>query len=76
MRILNRSEQAALQAAASKSRTLTAFAIVFTLSTGLRLGEVLGLQWGDVDENKHSIKIKRTVGRLQKVDKDGNILCR
>ena len=76
MRILNRSEQAALQAAASKSRTLTAFAIVFTLSTGLRLGEVLGLQWGDVDENKHSIKIKRTVGRLQKVDKDGNILTR
>lgn len=70
-RILSQAEQIALQAAASQSRTLTAFAIIFTLSTGVRLGELLGLQWGDVDYVNHSVTIRRTVGRLHKIDENG-----
>ena len=70
-RILSQAEQIALQAAASQSRTLTAFAIIFTLSTGVRLGELLGLQWGDVDYVNRSVTIRRTVGRLHKIDENG-----
>ena len=76
MPILTREEQAALQYASLNSDTLAAFGIIFTVSTGLRFGEMLGLQWDDVDYTNHTIKIKRTVGRLQKVDESGRLVSR
>lgn len=72
--ILNIEEQNALHMAAHASPTLAAFGIVFTLSTGIRLGEMLGLQWGDLDYSNHTIRIRRTVGRLQKVDESGKLI--
>ena len=72
--ILSPSEQAALHAAASTSNTLSAFGIIFTLSTGIRMGELIGLQWGDVDHFNHTIRIRRTVGRLQKIDASGQLI--
>ena len=72
--ILSPAEQAALHAAASTSNTLAAFGIIFTLSTGIRLGELIGLQWGDVNHINHTIHIRRTVGRLQKVDATGHLI--
>ena len=76
IRILSSQEQAVLHTTASTSTTLSAFGIIFALSTGLRLGELLGLQWGDIDYTSHSIQVRRTVGRLQKVDADGNLISR
>ena len=76
IRILSSQEQAILHTTASTSKTLSAFGIIFTLSTGLRLGELLGLQWGDIDYTAHTIQIRRTVGRLQKVDANGNLISR
>lgn len=72
--ILSAEEQAVLQKAAMTSSEIPAFGIIFTLSTGVRLGELIGLQWGDINKKTHSIRIKRTVGRLQKVDEDGNLM--
>ena len=72
--ILSREEQAALHTAAQTSNTLSAFGIIFTLSTGIRMGELIGLQWGDVNCSTHTIQIRRTVGRLQKVDATGNLI--
>lgn len=37
------------------------------LACGLRIGEALGLQWGDVDADRGTISIHRTIGRLPKV---------
>lgn len=74
--ILGIDEQAALHAAASKSDTLAAFGIIFTLSTGIRLGELIGLQWGDLECSNHTIRIRRTVGRLQKIDDSGSLIAK
>ena len=74
--ILSPVEQAALHVAASTSNTLSAFGIIFTLSTGIRLGELIGLQWGDIDHFNHTIHIRRTVGRLQKIDGSGHLVSK
>ena len=74
--ILSAEEQALLHSAASSSAELPAFGIIFTLSTGVRLGELIGFQWGDVNVKSHSIRVRRTVGRLQKVDEDGNLVAK
>lgn len=74
--ILTQEEQNALHMAAQESHTIAAFGIIFTLSTGIRMGEMLGLQWGDVDYRNHTIRVRRTVGRLQKVDESGKLIPR
>lgn len=74
--ILSAEEQALLQKAASSSAELPAFGVIFTLSTGVRLGELIGFQWGDINVKNHSIRVRRTVGRLQKVDEDGNLVAK
>ena len=76
MPILTLDQQVALQRASLNSNTLAAFGIIFTVSTGLRFGEMLGLQWDDIDFTNHTIKIRRTVGRLQKVDESGRLVSK
>ena len=72
--ILEPEEQTALQSAAEDSPEIQAFGIIFTLSTGVRLGELIGLRWSDLNYRNHTVRIARTVGRLQKVDEDGNVV--
>ena len=72
--ILTLEEQAALHSAADRLITPAAFGIIFTLSTGIRLGELLGLQWGDLDYENQAIRIRRTVGRLQRIDESGQLI--
>ena len=74
--ILSAEDQALLQKAAGSSPELPAFGVIFTLSTGVRLGELIGFQWGDINTKNHSIRVRRTVGRLQKVDEDGNLIAK
>ncbi len=45
--------------------------IILTLATGIRLGELLGLRWEDIDYKKNMLTIKRTLNRLPKVDYNG-----
>jgi len=40
-------------------------AILLTLYSGMRLGEVLGLTWKDIDFEKNCISINKQVGRLK-----------
>lgn len=41
------------------------------LYTGLRIGEISGLKWSDIDFDKHRLTVNRTVTRVALFDKDG-----
>lgn len=43
-----------------------------TLSTSLRLGEILGLKWSDMDFNTGTLTVNRTLQRVTKIDRNGN----
>ena len=42
------------------------------LGTGLRLGEILGLKWSDIDFNTGTLTVNRTLQRVTVIDRDGN----
>lgn len=42
-----------------------------TLATGLRLGELLGLKWEDIDLRTGILNVRRTLNRLPKMDYNG-----
>lgn len=74
MRVLTVEEQVVLQEAVSRFDELHAYGITFAVSTGVRLGELLALRWKDVNEKEHYIYVRRTLGRLQKVDEKGHLV--
>lgn len=41
------------------------------LGTGLRLGEILGLKFDDIDFNDGTLTVNRTLQRVTEIDKDG-----
>lgn len=45
---------------------------LIALGTGLRLGELLGLKWSDIDFKNFSLTVKRTLQRTYFIDKTGN----
>ena len=59
-RVLNRSEQEALRKAAIAQGELST---LLGLYTGMRLGEVCALKWSDIDWEKRTIAVRRTVQR-------------
>ena len=67
--ILTREEQQRLIATSYKFRY--GVFIRLTLATGLRLGELLGLRWEDIDMKKNMLSVRRTLNRLPKVDYNG-----
>lgn len=76
IRILETDEQTKLQTGARNSPEPQAFGIIFTLSTGVRLGELLGLKQSDLNYQRHSVIVRRTVGRLQRIDENGSLIKR
>lgn len=50
------------------SKELPALGIILCLYSGLRLGEICGLQWKDIDLNQKIIYVKRTVQRIYTPD--------
>jgi len=62
--ILTLDEQARVVRASYQHRY--GFFVRLVLTTGLRLGELLGLRWEDVDFNARMLYVRRTLNRLQK----------
>lgn len=68
MRVLTIGEQELLMKELKTSSEKLAFGIYLSLTLGIRLGEVLGLRWSDIDFKKGIVHIRRTVNRLEKID--------
>ncbi len=68
MRVLDREEQSRLVAAARLAPGPAAFGIIFDLFTGLRIGELCGLRWKNVNMDDHSIRVRETRNRLPNFD--------
>ena len=64
-RVLNRSEQEILRRAALEQHDLPA---LLSLYTGMRLGEICALKWADIDWEKKTITVRRTVQRAAKFE--------
>jgi len=56
--------------AALKYNNLVSLGIVFAMFTGIRIGELCGLKWGDIDFENGFVKIQRTVERIADLDSD------
>ena len=65
-----RDEQRKLEQAIIESGDSRLFGILLCLYTGLRIGELLGLEWQDIDLDRGIIHIDKTVYREK--DEDGN----
>ena len=48
-----------------------AFGVFLCLTTGIRVGEMCGLQWQHIDTKKKMLKIRQTVQRILNLDYDG-----
>lgn len=68
MRVLNREEQERLIMAARQAPEPAAFGIIFDLFTGLRLGELCGLRWENVDMEQGIFQVCETRNRLPNHD--------
>lgn len=60
-RVLSRDEQDMVKCAALHTNNLST---LLSMYTGLRLGEVCGLKWSDIDWQKRTITVYRTVQRV------------
>ena len=68
MRVLSREEQRRLMTASRLAPEPAAFGIIFDMFTGLRLGELCGLRWENVDMESRSFLVCETRNRLPNHD--------
>ena len=68
MRVLSRDEQSRLILAARMAPEPAAFGIIFDLFTGLRIGELCGLRWENVDLENRFFKVCEIRNRLPNYD--------
>lgn len=66
MRILSHFEQNKLIQHLCKDLTLCNLGILLCLYTGLRIGEICALKWGDIAFNEQYLYVHQTMQRLQK----------
>ena len=63
--LLSHSQQMKLRKYLLADSSLTNICILLSLYTGLRVGEVCGLMWSDIDFDKSIITVRRTVQRIR-----------
>ncbi len=64
--VLNRAERKRLEQYLLNNLTRTNLGILLCLFTGLRVGELCGLTWEDIDFENGTLSVKRTVQRINK----------
>lgn len=65
MRVLTQAEQDALITVLIDDMDLSKFGVFLSLYTGIRVGELCALQWEDFDITRTTLKIRKTIQRIQ-----------
>lgn len=70
MRVLTREEQKRLTAYLLSDMDECKFGVMLSLLTGLRIGEVCALKWGDISLSDRTLTVSSTMLRLKDYDED------
>ena len=65
IKLLDKDEQKKLQEHISNNHNRSTMGIALTMESGLRIGELCGLQWKDIDLEKRVMTVNKTVQRIQ-----------
>lgn len=68
MRVLTPEEQEALVAILVHKMDRYKFGVLLSLYTGIRIGELCALQWGDFDANMSTLTVRKTMQRVKNMD--------
>lgn len=68
MRVLCQQEQEALVKVLMHEMDLYKFGVLLSLSTGIRVGELCALQWEDLSISNSTLKIRKTMQRIQETN--------
>lgn len=74
LEVFNDYENEILKNYVLSSKKITDLGVLISLYSGLRIGEVCGLKWGDMDFENRVIYVKRTVQRLYFGEKKSEII--
>ena len=66
IQLLDEKEQKKLQEYLFQNPSRSNICIALTMATGLRIGELCGLQWADIDLKKRILTVRKTVQRIRK----------
>lgn len=69
---LTKDEQARLVGYLAKTPTNDNLGILVCIYTGIRIGEICALKWGDISLEKGLISVKRTIQRIRNSDYQGD----
>lgn len=68
IKIMTDNDRVKLEQQLLDSEDTTSLGIIFTLFTGVRIGELCGLRWGDIDFNNATVNIARTIERISDLE--------
>ena len=71
IRVLSKEEQQRLVKFLIKDMDSIKFGVLFALMTGLRVGEVCALRFGDIDLEEKTVTVRETMQRIQNLDGKG-----
>lgn len=71
LKVLSRTEQALLTQHVYLNLTPKNLGLLFCLHTGLRIGELCALQWGDIDLENKTVSVCRTIQRIYRRAPEG-----
>lgn len=66
--VFSKSEQAQLEKYIIENLDERKVGVLISLYTGLRIGEICGLKWEDIDFDTNTIHVRRTVERIKNTD--------
>lgn len=68
--ILSEESKKTIEKQLLNSEDLTSLGVILSLFTGIRIGELCGLKWGDFDFTQQTVTIRRTVERIADLSPD------